>query len=158
VLPVEGTYPDSELEFSSAFKADLAKAHLFIQLLSPVDEAIRSKDGKSSRARLQYSLAMNDARQIPIMQWRKPGIRPEALVHWDKELLDGPHVMVVGLEEFKREIERELTPPPVRTMNGTPKPYIYITVDDPDLSLALKLKELVEGPKLSGNCEIISAI
>src|SRR5262249_20141241 len=74
VLPVEGTYPDSELEFSSAFKADLAKAHLFIQLLSPVDEAIRSKDGKSSRARLQYSLAMNDARQIPIMQWRKPGI------------------------------------------------------------------------------------
>jgi hypothetical protein len=160
VLPAEVADLGDDLDaLSSRLKADLEKADLFVQLLSPVDEANRWLEGKPSRAQLQYDLAINSARPVPILQWRKPRIRPDALKYWDKGLLEGRWVMPLGLEEFKREIKKKLLEPPAsspKDIKPSSKPYIYIAADDADIKYAQELKEKAEGERLAGNCEIIS--
>jgi hypothetical protein len=160
ILSADAEEPNDNLEeFKATCRANLDRADLFVQLLSPVDEANRWIEGKPSRAELQYNLAVNRARPIPLLQWRKPGIRPDTLKHWDRDLLDGPHVAALGLEEFKREIKKkmlELSAPTRSEINTSNKPYIFITADDADIKYAQELKEKAEGEKLAGNCEIIA--
>jgi hypothetical protein len=158
VLTADTQGQSDDLEASAAFNSCLEKADLFIQLLSPVDEANLAADGKPSRARLEYNLAVGRSPTIEILQWRKPNVRRNALTYWDKDLLDSPHVVVVELEEFEGEIKNKLSPPPprqlpVRTSN---KPYIYITADEEDIAYAQVIKQKAEGEKLAGNCEIIA--
>jgi hypothetical protein len=164
VLPEGDSYPADQGEFQSSLAADLKRADLMVQLLSPFDEANHWVElaGKPSRAWLQYAAAAQGARQIPLLQWRKPiaPLKPEALKHWDKELMEGPNVAVLGLEEFKREIRKKLVeaaaPAPPPSPPGR-KPYVFITADDADLGFALEFKEVAEGKlKLSDNCEIIA--
>ncbi len=165
VLPDSGAYPADQDEFQAGLANDLGRADLMVQLLSPFDEANHWVElaGKPSRAWLQYAAATQASRSIPLLQWRKPiaPLRPEALKHWDKELMEGPNVAALGLEEFKREIKKKLleaaapAPPPVA---AGAKPYVFITADDPDLGFALEFKEVAESKlRLSENCEIIAA-
>jgi hypothetical protein len=117
------------------FAADLPKAILFVQILSPLDATDRAK----SQLRVVESLE-----SIPILQWRKY-INPKLLERMDeddKRLFAGPHVLVCGLEEFKRTIRERLkqlmkAPPPPSKHE---KPYLYITADEPDLGFARKLQ------------------
>ena len=121
LLP-EGEYPRSDAALVTAIKADLARADLFIQLLSPEDEAIhaRRNPNEPSRGQIQSDVAYAHLRhpERQVLQWRKPiGMRPEALASWNKALLEGPHVLVGTSKEFKDAIIRQLTepPPPPRT-------------------------------------------
>jgi hypothetical protein len=98
----------------------------------------------------------------PILQWRKPlAVRPEALKHWDKELMEGPNVITLGLEEFKREIKKKLVeitaPQKPQPTRAATKPYVYITADDPDLDYALQFKEAAESQLKLSDCDIIAA-
>jgi hypothetical protein len=134
--------------FSSAIKADVTQADLFVQLLSPSDEALNwiERQGKPSRARLAFDAA--SAQKMPLLQWCKAfELKPEVRQHLDKDLLDGPNVMAGGLEEFKRTIREQLKqfskPVPENTAkvnNPANKPYLYITADKPDLRLARDLQ------------------
>jgi hypothetical protein len=159
VLPAEG-YAADDADFACALNADIETAKLFVQLLSPADEANHWIEGRPSRARLQCQAAMKFTR--PILQWRKPlAVRPEALKHWDKELMEGPNVITLGLEEFKREIKKKLVeitaPQKPQPTRAATKPYVYITADDPDLDYALQFKEAAESQLKLSDCDIIAA-
>jgi hypothetical protein len=155
ILLGESGANDDDLQ---AFEANLEQADLFVQLLSPVDEAYRWIEGKSSRAKLRYDLAARRPPRLGILQWRKPG-KPDAFKYWDKGLLDSPDVLAVGLEEFKRAIKDKLTAPPPRLhkSRSSAKPYIYITADDDDIPYAQVMKQKAEGEKLASDCEIIAS-
>ena len=43
-----------------------------------------------------------------MLQWRRPDINPATITHWDKRLLDGPEVLVMGLQEFMKEIKKAI--------------------------------------------------
>jgi hypothetical protein len=111
ILP-EADYKQGGPEFAAAFTADLAQAGLFVQLLGPY----RSNrppdlhgDGSSepkSYAQFQYDAAKASGK--PVLQWRRPDINTAAITHWDKRLLDGPDVLVMGLQEFMKEIKKEI--------------------------------------------------
>jgi hypothetical protein len=147
VLASADTCQDDDA-FAQAVKADVERADLYVQLLSPADEVIHwvERQGKPSRARLALDAAM--ARKIPILQWSKTfELKPEVRQRLDKDLLEGPNVMAVGLEEFKRAIRDKLkrlsNPPPEKPANAAnpaDKPYLYITADKPDLRLARDLQ------------------
>jgi hypothetical protein len=165
VLPDEKYDTSDDMKFTQEFETNLKKADLFIQLLSPVDEVnhwTKHQKEKPSRARLQYDVASKNAKCVPILQWRKPiEISLEAFKGYDKDLLEGSQVVAVGLEPFKAEIKKkldELVAPPAIVRQPTGKPYVYITADDADLSLALELKDTLESKlKLTDSCEIIAA-
>jgi hypothetical protein len=140
ILPADD-YPTDEVELGKAITADLSRAALFVQLLSPVDEWEYQGTDKTSRAKLQFNAAKEAAKSVPILQWCKP-IKREMLEQLDQELFGAPSLMVVGLEEFKRVIREKLaelfTPP--REPEPVDKPYLYITADTPDWNHALDLQ------------------
>ncbi len=43
-----------------------------------------------------------------MLQWRRPDINTTSINHWDKRLLDGPDVLVMGLQEFMKEIKKSI--------------------------------------------------
>jgi hypothetical protein len=111
ILP-EGDYKQGGPEFAEAFKADLAQAGLFVQLLGPYrsnrppDLLAEGSTDPRSYAQFQYDTAK--AAGKPVLQWRRPDINPANITHWDKRLLDGPEVLVMGLQEFMKEIKKEI--------------------------------------------------
>src|SRR5262249_44245179 len=111
ILP-EGDYKQGGPEFAEAFKADLAQAGLFVQLLGPYrsnrppDLLAEGSNEPRSYAQFQYDTAK--AAGKPVLQWRRPDINPATITHWDKRLLDGPEVLVMGLQEFMKEIKKEI--------------------------------------------------
>ena len=122
VLP-NGEYPANDAELPAALKLDLARSDLFIQLLSPEDEAIHARRNSNSTSRGQTQSELAHAHlphpERQILQWRKPILtRPEALASWNKALLEGPHVLVGTSKEFKdasvqklRQLIEPATPP-----------------------------------------------
>ncbi len=147
LLP-DGDYPEDEAGFVQSFAADLAKADLFVQLLSPRDELIHWTEGRTSRSGLAAAAAKGAARSVPILQWLDPAIDAEKLrkIHWDAGLLEGPDVLRVGLQEFQREIKRRieaLSRPPEPKAEKSVNPFVYIAADETDLDHALRLQGIV---------------
>jgi hypothetical protein len=111
VLP-EGDYKQGGPEFAAAFNADLAQAGLFVQLLGPYrsnrppDLLGEGSSEPKSYAQFQYDTAK--AAGKPVLQWRRPDINTTSINHWDKRLLDGPDVLVMGLQEFMKEIKKSI--------------------------------------------------
>jgi hypothetical protein len=157
VLP-EGEYGDDEARFMGAFSAHLKRADLFVQLLSPIDEANHwaERQGEPSRAKLQANAANNDTRKIPVLQWRKPiPIKREALKFWDEDLLDGSHVVTGTLEEFKKTIkdtiketlkavDEELSKP-LKNKYTPQYKLLFFAVDQEDKNFADMLIRAFEG-------------
>jgi hypothetical protein len=144
LLP-ERDYPPDEADLARAFADDLARADLFVQLLSPRDELIQWSEGRPSRARLAAAAVNSGARPVPVLQWLDPAIDAERLkkIHWDAELFEGPDVLRVGLQEFQREIKRRLeslSRPPEPKPEKNANPFVYIAADEQDLDHALKLQ------------------
>jgi len=104
-----GEYPEAGTQFAKSVNADLERADLFVQLLgrarSPRPEDLRAEgEPAKSCAQFQYDAARR--RGIPILQWRHPDVSPDKLPpsNWDRQLLDGADVRVMGLQEFMKEI------------------------------------------------------
>lgn len=108
VLP-EGDYPGGGTEFAKAVRADLERADLFVQLLSkspskrPSDLRQSENEPSQSYSVFQYEAAKR--RRVPTLQWHRPDIDPELITHHDRQLLSGPDVRVMGLQEFMKEIK-----------------------------------------------------
>jgi hypothetical protein len=111
ILP-EGDYKQGGPEFAEAFKNDLAQAGMFVQLLGPYrsnrppDLLEEGSTEPKSYAQFQYDTAKASGK--PVLQWRRPDINPATITHWDKRLLDGPEVLVMGLQEFMKEIKKSI--------------------------------------------------
>jgi len=141
VVP-EGEYPEGGAKFAAAVKADIEKADLLVQLLSqmrsfkPEDLRASENEQAKSYAQFQYDAALR--RGVPILQWRHPDIKPEQgpPQNWDRQLLEGSDVRVMGLQEFQKEIraaiDRLIQPPPVRRKSG----FSFVNADMSDQDLA----------------------
>jgi hypothetical protein len=144
VVP-DGEYPEGGAKFAAAVKADVEKADLFVQLLGKVKsdkpEDLRASEYEQAKsyAQFQYDAALR--RGIPVLQWRHPDNRPDkvAPTNWDKQLLEGSEVRVMGLQEFQKEIrtavERLSAPPPRPRKSG----FSFINADTSDQDLANSL-------------------
>jgi hypothetical protein len=147
VLP-EGDYPQGGTDFAAAFEADLARAGVFVQLLGNFGSR-KPPDLPQTYAQYQYDAAR--ARGLTLLQWRRPDLELAAVTHRDRSLLEGPHVMAVGLEEFKKEIMRACTPAEPKPSAGLPEGHyhVFINADRSDKELADALLHLFEDKK---NC------
>ena len=111
ILP-EADYKQGGPEFAEAFNADLAQSGMFVQLLGPYrsnrppDLLAEGATEPTSYAQFQHDSAK--AAGKPVLQWRRPDINPATITHWDKRLLDGPDVLVMGLQEFMKEIKKAI--------------------------------------------------
>lgn len=144
VVPA-GEYPAGGSGFAKAVNADLEHADLFVQLLGRVrsfkPEDLRGEgEPAKSYAQFQYDAARR--RSIPILQWRHPEIRLDQLpaINWDRQLLEGPDVRMMGLQDFMKEIRtaverlnQKQEPKPVRSN------FIFINADRSDQDLAQTL-------------------
>jgi hypothetical protein len=88
VLPHK-CYPLDDMGLRAAVEADLARSDVFIQLLSPQDEAdyINQHPNQPSRAQLQSDAATRECKKRGnrLLQWRKPA-KPDAFKSWNKAL------------------------------------------------------------------------
>ena len=109
ILP-EADYKQGGPEFAEAFKADLAQsgtvraAARSLPLEPSAGFAGEGATEPRSYAQFQYDSAKATGK--PVLQWRRPDINPATITHWDKRLLDGPDVLVMGLQEFMRRSRR----------------------------------------------------
>ncbi len=141
ILP-ERQLPQDLMEFEERVQADLSGSILFVQLLSEVSGR-KFADTEKRFPAVQRDLAAGMSRSI--LQWRSPVVdlaRVAAGPH--RELLDGPEVMKVGLEEFKAAIltrVKKLTaPPPPPVVKGDANCFIFVNASDDDLPLAKTIK------------------
>ncbi len=146
VVPA-GEYPEAGSKFSKAVAADLERADLFVQLLgrarSPKPEDLRV-EGEPAKSYAQFQFDAAQRRGVPILQWRHPDISPDKLPasNWDRQLLDGPDVRVMGLQEFMKEartaVSRLDQQPEAKPARGD---FIFINADPTDQELAKSLFE-----------------
>jgi hypothetical protein len=184
ILP-EGDYKQGGPEFAEAFKADLAQSGLFVQLLGPYrsnrppDLLAEGSSEPKSYAQFQYDTAKASGK--PVLQWRRPDINTDTITHWDKRLLDGPDVLVMGLQEFMKEIKKSIErknaaaekdkvkAEKVTGMdkggdNATKTQFLFINADSSDKELTEQLLKAFEdkrdwiaaGPLFEGSAEDIT--
>ncbi|MEA2891850.1 MAG: hypothetical protein QOI05_2643 [Bradyrhizobium sp.] len=146
VLPKED-YPEAGADFVAAFTSDLAKADVYVHLLSEV-RSIRAgdlgtgADGKSV-GQFQYDAAMR--RGIPVLQWRSPDLDVSSVTHWDHSLLSGPQVLTMGLQEFLREIKKTLDRPVDMPKRPQGKgELLFINADKSDKEFADELLKMFD--------------
>ena len=162
VLPSQ-YYPQGATEFEAAFKADLARSELFIQLIGNV-VGRRPPDIPKGYTRLQADLAAES--KVPILQWRHQELDLASVSDDDhRELLNGPNVVAQGLESFKAEIVRRLETPkkPERERAAAQKrSLIFVDTDRADRAEAEAIGEAISRqghnaslPSLSGTAEEI---
>ncbi len=145
VVP-EGDYPRDEPGCLAQVRADLARSVLAVQLLSGLP-------GRKLEGSVRYLVALQRdcalERGLPILGWRSPGLDLDEVGHSDQAaLLNAPHVLKLGLEEFKaivlKRLEQLLVPPPPEAPpplpNGLNK-LVFINTDRIDLDRAKDFAE-----------------
>jgi len=147
VIPT-GEYPEGGAKFAAAVKADIEKADLFVQLLSQMrsfkPEDLRASENEQAKSYAQFQFDAALRRGVPVLQWRHPDIKPEEgpRQNWDRQLLEGSDVRVMGLQEFQKEIrvalDRLSQPPPPPPKRG----FSFINADSSDQDLADTLKKV----------------
>jgi hypothetical protein len=148
VVP-QGEYPESGSKFLKAVTADLKHADLFVQLLgrarSPKPEDLRA-EGELAKSYSQFQHDAAQHRGIPVLQWRHPDVNPDKLpaTNWDRQLLQGPDVRVMGLQDFMKEIRTAVGN--LRQRQKQPKPargdFVFINADRSDQELAQSLMKI----------------
>lgn len=142
VVPT-GWYPLEATAFKTAAAADIAKADLFVQLLSNVAGKL-PPDLPQGYLQCQLQLALDVGK--PVMQWHSPmldrnGIADDGL----RALLERPTVDVEPIEDFKQAIQqrlKEIRNPaqPRRHSNA----FIFVDMDSSDRPLAEHLCDILE--------------
>jgi hypothetical protein len=131
ILPAN-LYPRDAAQFQEAVDRDLARCMLFVQLLSGV---VGKKPSGTSMtyARLQYERAQHASK--PILQWRSRDLDISTSADADHKALLGLNtVLAVGIEEFKREIQkRAFYRPPSREPVHA---FVFVNMEASDRSMA----------------------
>ncbi len=142
VLP-DSEYPLDPGAFEEALVADLAKAKLFVQLLSEIPGR-KWQELPQGYVRYQYELAVEAG--IPILQWRNRSVEVNAVDDAEhRRMLDLETVRAEGIEEFKRAIrERAFEERKVKDEKPL-QAFVFVDSDVNDRSLAESVcDELVE--------------
>ncbi|MGH8475477.1 MAG: hypothetical protein ACRERS_02655 [Methylococcales bacterium] len=136
VIPAETSHYFSYLgandRVNEAIAKDLKNCRLFVQILSQLTGKCRS--GQPSFPLLQVRAALGLG--IPVMQWRDPALKPDAIESEDhRALLERDTVLAIGLEEFKHECVIRL-----KTQTKKPKPIVnpnlvFLNASSEDLEL-----------------------
>lgn len=161
VLPAEA-YPQGGEAFRSAFVQDLARARVFVQLLS-ASPGRRPPDMPEGYTAFQAAAAV--AAGVPIMQWRSPELNLDAVTNADhRRLLSGEHVIVDSLEGFKAAVERQVNKPAPAPKSASSSSSVFIDASLDDLPLARQIQNEIEitarltsVPELSGPPEKVRA-
>jgi TIR domain len=139
VVP-EGNY------FRAAVEGDLARAKLFVQLLSGL--AGKRLPGESQTiVGLQHECALG--RGIPILQWHARGLDLATVARPDhRALLEGPSVIAADLPEFKSLVVqkvRELTAPKPAAprVDKDADTLVFVNAEEADLDLANRIGSLL---------------
>ncbi|MFO0956389.1 MAG: toll/interleukin-1 receptor domain-containing protein [Isosphaeraceae bacterium] len=146
-------YPADPDAYEAAFRADIAKSSMFVQLLSELPGRKVREDGKR-RVAIQLDLVASGRPDLPILQWRSRDLdwrRVNNPAHLD--VLKGTaiegrplEVMAVDIEEFKATVKARLA------KQNAPDPglppaqdcYLFINADSADLGLCAEVARYVE--------------
>jgi hypothetical protein len=155
ILP-QANYPDDPDAYTAALDADLARATLFVQLLSELPGRKVRDDGPRKVALLFDRAARRDP-PIPILQWRSRDldwrrVTNEAHLKILKgEVVAGREleVMEVDIEEFKAAVKARITkltaPPPPPPPRPPDRDYfLFIDADTPDDGLSTDLVRFID--------------
>ena len=139
ILPLAG-YPQGGEAFTSAFKQDLARADLFVQLLGR--RAGRCPpDLPLGYTHFQFETAK--AARAEIMQWRHPDLDLKTVTDpVYLSLLTAETVVASGLEAFKSQVltwARKRKPEP-RKAALTLSPTVFINADNKDMNVAKEIE------------------
>jgi len=139
-------YPPDPAQFCEAVRKDMSVANLYIQLLSEFTGP-EMPGTDETKVACQHRLALEQ--QIQIMQWRRCGLSKETLPDYcddpkHQELLFGPTVQAVDIEDFKRNVIELLNKPIRDTKPANGKGFIFLNRTIDDRSTARELRKFLE--------------
>jgi len=142
VVPT-GWYSLEPGAFRKAAGADIAKADVFVQLLSDV-VGKRPPDLPEGYAQCQLQLALEIGK--PVLQWHSPLVDTHGVEDAShRMLLERPTVSVEPVEDFKQAIKNRLeeirNPAPPRPHSNA---FIFVDMDSTDRSLAEDLCDILD--------------
>jgi len=155
ILP-QANYPDDPDGYTAALDADLARATLFVQLLSELPGRKVRDDGPRKVA-LCFDRAARRNPPIPILQWRSRDLDWRRVTNEaHRKILKGEvvagrelEVMEADIEEFKAAVKARITkltapppPPPPRPPNRDY--FLFIDADAPDDGLSTELVRFID--------------
>jgi hypothetical protein len=147
VVP-EGNYLRDSAAFRAAADGDLARAKLFVQLLSGL-AGKRLSDESQTIVGLQHECALS--RGVPVLQWHARGLDLASVARPDhRARLEGPSVIAADLQEFKSLIVqkvRELTAPKPAApkVDQNTDTIVFVNAEEADLDLAKRIGSLLFG-------------
>jgi hypothetical protein len=141
VDPAESDGPDADVDL-------LQRADMFVQLFHALDRLEDAKAQLKAAEAEAKSRKSKAGRSLPILRWRKKHFNATADMNFLKNLPEEDQKFCEGaqtgtLEEFKLAISdklQELSNPPPPPPPPDLQPYLYITADKSDRSLAIKLQ------------------
>ena len=147
VLPASW-YPREPEAYRQALDADLGRATVFVQLLSAL-HGKRPPGLPQGYAGLQHERAL--AAGVPVVQWHDRAVDPEAVADpAQRALLRGETVMVVGLEELKREVVNRAQARPEPPAEAAPVDgLVFVDVEAGDAALATAVADLLSARGLA---------
>ncbi len=149
-LVPEGNYPRDPAGFRAAAEGDLARAKLFVQLLSGLPGK-RLPGASQSIVGLQHECAVG--RGVPVLQWHARGLDLDSVAHPDhRARLEGPSVIVADLQEFKSLVVqkvRELTAPKPAAPRAdqAADTLVFVNAEEENLKLAQRIGDLLVRPR-----------
>lgn len=143
VLPA-ALYPRDPADYETRLRADLEKSKAFVQLLSSA-AGKKPPELPQGRLRLQFDVAQELGK--PILQWRDRDLDLTQVADADhRQLLEGPSVLAMGLEEFKATVKEKALqkdkPPEEATRDtsagagGQINAFVFINTERDDRELA----------------------
>ena len=145
VVP-EGIYPRDPSAFCAAAEGDLARATLFVQLLSGL-AGKRLPGASQTIVGLQHECAVG--RGVPVLQWHARGLDLAGVAHPDhRARLEGASVIATDLQEYKSLVVqkvRELTAPRPAAPRAAKDAdaLVFVNAEEADLDLAKRIGSLL---------------
>jgi hypothetical protein len=139
VLPERFPPRETGEAYRQAIAADLQGSAVFVQLLSNLPGR-RLPDGSASYVRLQHEAAREAGK--PVLQWRRRDLDAQATpdpAH--RQLLEGPGVLAVGIEQLKTTIVERARPAPKPAAPVPVETFVFVNSDLADRELAAEIEE-----------------
>jgi hypothetical protein len=134
-------YPQELAAFRESALRDMRDSQLLVQLLgaSPFPNAA---DASVSLGGMEVDLAEEVG--LSVLCWRDPRLDLNAVgdVH-HRRLLEGEHVLAVGVEEFKRKVVERAHAQSKKPATSWDKPLVVVAASEIDRPLALRVGELL---------------
>ena len=137
-------YPLTAVEYEQALGRDLGGCSLFVQLLS--DVPVRELQGSTKTivtAQLELAKSLNKT----ILQWRDRELDLNEVEDSQRQILEGPSVMAITLEELQHEVLQKAFPKPA-SESHTPMPtgdaLVFVHSDAIDHALVKEICEVLD--------------